>query len=279
MRLEYKFLASVELIPALRAALKPYVCLDRFCSLRPDKQYTVRSIYYDTRRFHCYQEKFDGFRDKRKLRIRGYDSPQPDSPVFLEIKYKHGDFIGKHRAPLRRDQLQAVFADYVSGRSAPGSGQFSGQTALPFAAGTREADAAARFLYNYYRRRMLPVVLVAYEREAFYSRFDSTLRLTFDKNVRSRMYPSLDSLYQDRDAEFAMPRQFVFEVKFYDGCLPYWVRSIMARFDLERLAVSKYALGIDCQRIEKKFLRGVGHTVEFPGSPGLSRDCPRNSAS
>jgi hypothetical protein len=252
MRLEYKFLAHISLLPDIRAALRPWVRLDGFSAVRPDRQYTVRSIYYDTRRFHCYQEKFDGFRLKKKLRIRGYDAPGADSTVFLEIKYKQGDFIGKHRAPLRWDGIGRVFADHGSGRAG-----------LPFAAGTKEADAAGRFLYNYYRRRMLPVVLIAYEREAFYSRFDSTLRLTLDKNVRSRLYPTLDSLYVDRDAQFVTPDQFVFEVKFY-GCLPRWVNSLLTRFDLERLAVSKYGMGIDCQRREKKFQLGVGHTVEFP---------------
>jgi hypothetical protein len=255
MRLEYKFLADFELLPELRAALAPYTCLDRLGECRPNKQYTVRSIYYDTRRFHCYQEKFDGFRLKKKLRIRGYDTPAPDSAVFLEMKYKYGDFIGKHRAPMRWDQVQSVFSGY-------------GTTgALPFPPGSKQADAARRFLYNYYRRRMLPVVMIAYEREAFYSRFDSTLRLTFDKNVRSRLYPTLDSLYQDRDAVHFLPDHFVFEIKFYDGCLPRWVRTVLTRFDLERIAVSKFGMGIECQRVEKKDLRGVAHTVEFLRSP------------
>ena len=251
LRLEYKFLAHISQLADLRRALKPWVRLDSFSERRPDRQYTVRSIYYDTRRFHCYQEKFDGFRLKKKLRIRGYDTPAPDSSVFLEIKYKLGDFIGKHRAPLSWNRIGRLFADY------------STATDPPFARGTREADAAARFLYNYHRRRMHPVVLIAYEREAFYSRFDNTLRLTFDKNVRSRLHPSLDSLYQDRDAIHVIPEQFVFEIKFY-GCLPRWVSSVLTRFDLERLAVSKFGMGIDRPRVEKKFLRGIGHTVEFP---------------
>ncbi len=253
MRLEYKFLVHTDLLTDLRAALAPYVYLDKFAAQRPGGQYTVRSIYYDTRRFHCYYEKFDGFCTKKKLRIRGYGTPTSDSTVFLEIKYKLGDFIGKYRAPLPWNRITQVFAGYGP---APAD--------LPFAPGTNEAEAARRFLYNYYRRKMLPVVLIAYEREPFYSRFDSTLRLTFDKNVRSRLYPTLDSLYQDRDAKFLMPDHFVFEIKFYDGCLPYWVRSILTRFDLSRVAVSKYAMGIDCQRAEKKFLLGIGHAVEFP---------------
>jgi len=251
-RLEYKYVVPKSRVDDLRAALAPYVRHDEHCSARPEKQYTVRSIYYDTRRFSCYGEKLDGFRLKKKLRIRGYDSERPDNIVFLEIKRKQEDFISKSRAPVRWDRIRDVFPGYGVGASP-----------LPFEPGTLEAEAAGRFLYNYYRRRMLPVVLVAYEREAFFSRFDPMLRLTFDRNVRSRLYPSLESLYGDRGMAFLTPGFFIFEVKFYLN-LPHWVRAVARSLDLQRQAFSKYATGIDVHRVERKYVRGVGHTVEFP---------------
>ena len=55
----------------------------------------------------------------------------------------------------------------------------------------------------------------AYEREAFFGRCETILRFTLDRNSRSRLYPSLESLYVDRDAKFVMPDNFVFEVKFF----------------------------------------------------------------
>ena len=113
------------------------------------------------------------------------------------------------------------------------------------------------------RRRMLPTVLVAYEREAFYSRFDPLLRLTFDRNVRSRIYPELASLYEDREMRFLAPGHFIFEVKFYLH-LPRWVGDVVRRFDLQRQAFSKYSTGIEIHRVDQKHLRGAGHTVEFP---------------
>lgn len=251
-RLEYKHLVPYSQLAELRAALKPYVRPDSFCESRPNHEYTVRSIYYDNRRFTCYWEKFDGFRLKKKFRIRGYNTPEPDGMVFLEIKRREEDFIHKSRAPLRWDQLGAVFGGYgPNGR------------AWPFTPGTPHAEAAGRFLYNYYRRRLLPVVLIAYEREAFIGRFDPSLRLTIDKNVRSRMYPELESLYQDRDARFLTPGHFVFEVKFY-MVLPKWVRAVTHSLHLQRQAFSKYAAGFEVQPLARNFLRGVGHTAEFP---------------
>jgi hypothetical protein len=259
-RLEYKFMVHKELIDELRTAMMPHVRLDEFSERRPEKQYTVRSVYYDNRRFDCYYEKFDGFRLKKKLRIRGYDTPQPDSIVFLEIKRRYEDFISKHRAPLRWDQIGSVFA---------GHGPKAGP--LPFKPGSAAAEAASRFLYNYYRRRMRPTALTAYEREAFFGRFDPKLRITFDKNIRSRLYPSLDSLYCDRDTKFLIPGHFILEVKFYLN-LPAWVRSWLTRFSLERRAFSKYATGVEVHRLERKFQRGVAHWAEFPSPP---RTAPR----
>lgn len=251
-RLEYKFLVPLNQLARMREALMPFVRLDPFAEKMPSRQYTVRSIYYDNRRFTCYWEKFDGFRLKKKFRIRGYNQPQADSMVFLEIKRREEDFIYKSRAPVRWDELPAIFGGY-------------GQNDLswPFERGTPQAEAAGRFLYNYYRRRLLPVVLITYEREAFFGRFNSALRLTFDKNIRSRLYPSLDSLYVDRDAQYLVPEHFIFEVKFY-MVLPYWLREFVRQFHLQRQAFSKYAAGIEVHTLPKKFLRGVGHSSEFP---------------
>jgi hypothetical protein len=261
-RLEYKFIVPNGKLDELRRTIAPYVRLDAFSESRPDKQYTVRSVYYDSRRFECYQEKLEGFTFKKKFRIRGYDQPDDHSLVFLEIKRKREDFIYKSRARVRWSDIGSVFGGYgAAGR-------------LPFEPGTAEAAAAGRFLYNYYRRRLVPVVLVAYEREAFYSRFEPALRLTFDKSIRSRLFPSLASLYQDRDALFILPGHFIFEVKFY-MVLPMWVRATIRKLGLQRMAFSKYGTGIDAWRLEKKLLRGVGHTVEFPvTSPRAGQGLP-----
>jgi hypothetical protein len=255
-RIEYKFLVPKSYVDDLRRALRPWVELDKYSARMPGRQYTVRSVYYDNRRYQCYEEKLEGFTYKKKFRIRGYNEPSPDATIFLEIKRKYGDCIDKSRAPFRWRDIGRVFNGYGRQRADP-----------VFKPGTPEAEAAARFLYNYYRRKLLPTVLVTYEREAYQGRFDSSLRITFDKNIRTRLFPRLDSLFDDRATAFLLPGMFVLEVKFHRG-LPRWVRSVLTRFDLTRLAYSKYALGIDRWRVEKKFLRGVGHTVEFPNDPG-----------
>ena len=43
---------------------------------------------------------------------------------------------------------------------------------------------AEKFLYYYVKGSLNPITLVTYEREAFFSKFDKSLRITFDKNIR-----------------------------------------------------------------------------------------------
>jgi SPX domain protein involved in polyphosphate accumulation len=248
MKREHKFLVSRGLIDDIRNEIKPYVNLDKHSASREQKQYTVRSIYYDTRRFKCYDEKIEGLCVKKKFRIRGYNTPEEDSVVFLEIKRKYEDFIAKNRAPFKWDEVKALFP----------KGGLDTQR-IPFEESSKEGKDTRRFLYNYCQKKLLPTVLVIYEREAFYSKFDPSFRLTFDKNIRSLLYPSIDSLYVSQNLKYCLPRHFIFEVKFYRGSLPLWIRSILSRHQLQRLSISKYTTCIDSHRVARKFDRSLAH--------------------
>ena len=257
---EYKYLVSKGLIDDIRNEMKPYVHLDKYSERQKEKQYTVRSVYYDTKRFDCYEEKIEGLKVKKKFRIRGYNSCEENSIVFLEIKRKYEDFIEKNRAPLKWNQIEALFSK--SGLDThsqnPVTDSF-GVGRIPFEKNSKEDENARLFLYNYYRKKLLPTVLVIYEREAFYSKFDQTLRITFDKNIRSLLYPSLDLLYINENVKYTLPHHFIFEVKFHRGCLPFWIKSIITRYQLQRLALSKYTICIDSHRVAKKFARSLAY--------------------
>ena len=235
-RLEYKFLASTSLADRIRADLLPYVRPDAQHGSQGPGAYTVRSIYYDTPRFHCYDAKLAGLRVRRKFRVRGYDHPHQDSIVFLEIKKKCADFIDKHRAPLLGRDLESLLATRDIDR-------YVLETDPPEQA-RRDAE---RFLYHYYRYHLSPAALVVYDREAYLGKYDSSLRITFDKNLRGSPSPRLAALYDDACLATAISGAFVFEVKFHRNALPGWVRSIISRYRLPRMALSKYTICLDSQ--------------------------------
>lgn len=239
-RIEYKYLVPNGLMERLRAEILPYLVPDRPPGGGSSCEYTVRSVYYDTPRFDCYNEKVDGLKMRNKFRVRGYGRGGMRSVVFLEIKRKSDAFIKKHRAPLDHADLEAFLATrdvdrYI--RSKDGS--------------SREKDDALRFLYHYGRHGLRPTALVVYDREAFAGKFDPSLRVTFDKNVRGSAFPSLENLFDDDRLEIALRGRFIFEVKFFRYALPAWVRTIVKRYELPRMALSKYAICLDAMAVER----------------------------
>jgi hypothetical protein len=239
-RLEYKFLVPVSLIDSIRADVNPFVNLDPFAEKQNSGEYTVRSIYYDTPKFDCYHEKIEGIKVRKKYRIRGYNVPEQDEIAFLEIKRKYNNHINKNRAPILNQNLQSFLVSRDLDKHI-----------LSFSGNGKEQNDAQRFLFHYYRDRLKPVVLINYEREAFVGKFDSTFRITFDKNLRSAVYPSLESLYKEDQMKYSMMNNFILEVKFNSG-LPKWIKSILTRYNLLRKSLSKYTICLDSHRVMKK---------------------------
>lgn len=233
-RNEYKYLVPNALLDTIREEIMPYMQHDPFGEGGGLREYTVRSMYYDTPGYDCYLEKIDGVANRQKYRIRGYGEPNSESMVFLEIKMKRGCLISKHRAPLKHSDLY----DFLDSPDVEGK-------VIPMRGFPGAQDCARRFLYHYFRNRLRPAVLVVYNREAFLGRFDPTLRMTFDKRVRGAVTNDLTDLYSDRDLIMPLPRHFVFEVKFFRGALPAWAQNVITKHSMQRMAVSKYAMCLD----------------------------------
>lgn len=232
-RYEYKYLVPNSLIGKIREEIFPFVKLDDFAKKHSDGQYTVRSIYYDSPQFSCYKEKIDGIKDRKKYRVRGYNNLSDKSITFLEIKHKNTNCVSKSRAPLYYKNISVTLnsknvEDYV----------------LSFSGNGIEKKDAGKFLYYYYLKNLRPAILVIYEREAYQGKFDPSLRLTFDKNLRSVIYPDINQLYEEKEAKNILKNYFIFELKFY-GTLPSWIRTLISKYGLNRQSLSKYTMSLD----------------------------------
>lgn len=96
-RLEYKYLVPFSDLDRLRNNLLKYLEFDEYAAIRPNKEYTVRSIYLDSYDYKCYYEKLDGIHTRKKFRIRGYNKEKDNSRIFFEMKKKYDNFISKNR--------------------------------------------------------------------------------------------------------------------------------------------------------------------------------------
>lgn len=256
MRIEYKYLVPAENLNKLRNALSPFIEHDAFALERPDKEYTVRSIYLDTPRLDYYYEKIEGVKIRKKLRIRGYNEFHGERLVFLEIKRKNGSHSFKNRSPLLYGDLPLLFE----------TGNIE-EFVLTNKKNDNPLKDGKRFFYHYFKYSLRPSVLVVYDREAYFVKSNPRIRITLDKDLRFLASPTLIDLYDEANLRYALPGRFVLEVKF-DHNLPLWLRDVIRKYDLKRCAVSKYAICLDAHHqinkvekfIKKSYLNNILET-------------------
>lgn len=222
-RLEYKYFVPEEYMDSLRQDISPFLKNDRFAEAHHKKEYTVRSIYLDSYRLHTYEEKVLGMPQRNKFRIRGYDEPENDPLVFLEIKRKDYDYISKDRFKILYNNLEFFLQNHCSDNIEP---------------------QAQNFLYYYLLYSLKPTALITYEREAFECKYGTELRITFDKNIRSRAVNDFSELFYDGNMVHATKGYFVLEVKFHQ-VIPGWLPRVLGKYNVFRSSASKYIMGID----------------------------------
>lgn len=242
MRLEYKFLVPTYLINELRNSIKPFVFLDEYADREVNKEYTVHSLYLDTMKLDDYHEKLAGIKIRKKLRIRGYNLPDADSIVFLEIKRKYENHISKNRAPLLYSNLEDILKSADCDKYLLKRKNY-----------LEAKNDASKFFYLSKTKNYSPVILINYEREAYFSKNDSTLRITFDKKLRSLPFPKISDIYFDKQLKYSSPGKFILEIKFFNG-FPSWLQRIISRYDLKREAVSKYTICVDTHQELKRIV-------------------------
>jgi hypothetical protein len=139
--------------------------------------------------------------------------------------------------------------------------------------GTAAREQARHFFYYVYGYHLRPTSLTVYEREAFVGRFDPTLRITFDRNLRGKGYPSWPDLRSDAGLRHVHPGFFVLEVKF-NTWFPAWLRPVLGRYGLRSQSVSKYCLCVETGRGEadspvavRARAAGLGRRPDEPGAP------------
>lgn len=123
---------------------------------------TVRSVYFDDVRLSACQANLDGLGQRRKLRLRWYDSPLPGTECYLEIKWRDNRVTGKHRMHLRSEEMIGYWPyKMLRARLA---------TVIP------QQHLPTLFQYSE------PVLLIEYQREHFVS-LDGRLRVTLDYDI------------------------------------------------------------------------------------------------
>lgn len=188
-------------------------------------EYFIRSLYFDDPLDTAFREKMRGNDVRDKIRLRAYNLQQDGAK--LECKHKKESYIYKRSLSLSRAECDMLLA---------GNRRFL----------LERPEAFAKELYGLFAiRRLKPVVLVDYRREAYVFPYQD-VRVTFDKDLRTGYRDT--RLFEPGVITYPVVEGYdmVMEVKFNQH-LPAYIRELIQCAANVRSAISKYCL---CRKFE-----------------------------
>lgn len=233
-RFEFKYVLAKPLRDEFERELGYFMTLDPFAASAPDHRYTVRSLYFEDAPCSAYYDKIDGLHSRHKFRLRAYTDDPARSPVrFLEVKGRHNNLVYKHRVAL-----EAQDVDRARG----------GRLAEAILARGGDSAVVEQFRYEFYRKRLAPLVGVDYARRPYVSRYDPGFRLTFDSGLTGA---AADALFQPSSGPRAvLPGYTIMEVKFQFR-MPAWFHRLIQSYELTRVPFSKVCKAMEvCELAE-----------------------------
>jgi hypothetical protein len=238
-RLEVKYLIDRTTRTALTQDLAAFMCPDQHAG--PGGSYLVRSLYFDTPNYMAYQEKMDGTAVRHKLRVRAYsldfaqnrnENPAQAPLVRLEVKSRYLSYIHKITLDVSWQEYQQIECA-LQRRTLPPAHLFND-------------DSACKEFFRVQRQyNMEPKIIIQYRRQPFERREINRVRVNFD-----------DELLASRNLDLLGPLQgarrllqyghAIFEIK-VDRVMPYWLHTLIAKYNLQNQALSKYCYAVQSE--------------------------------
>lgn len=212
-RVEKKYLLTKEQYETFLSETKSLLQQDAYGKT------TICNIYFDTENDSLIIHSLQKPVYKEKFRIRSYGIADENSVVFLEIKKKFNGVVYKRRMTMPILEAENYFQT--------GEMTASYQGNIP-----NEID------YMLKKYALQPKVFIAYDRTAYFNTENSSLRVTFDENIRSR-YENI-SLKSDSGCQRLLPENTVLmEIKI-PGAMPLWLSRLLSANHIFPISFSKY---------------------------------------
>ncbi len=229
-RFELKYLVSEDVALAMRDFVRSYLVPDEFASKSSDFSYPNHSLYLDSGDLRLYWDVVNGNKNRYKLRLRYYDD-NPAAPVFFEIKRRSDNAILKQRGGVRREAVPALLA-----------GQLPEASHL-VSSSPKHLSALQSFCRLMHDSGATLKTHVFYQREAWMSHEDNSVRVTFDRQVR--ITPHTQPVITTRMENPVLPwgPLVILELKFTTR-FPNWFFEMVRLFNVMQCGVAKYAEGV-----------------------------------
>jgi len=229
-RYEYKYVIPASLREPICSFIRPYCDMDQHAVCEPEKFYTISSLYLDTDSFKTFWDKEQEVPVRYKIRIRTYGE-RADGPVKFEIKRRFNEISRKSWVEVPRHSWPDLLTSPAS-RLAVGFNSSSRMALNDFVQLVRGTRAA-------------PKMLVVYDRQAYVSRIDRYVRISFDRHLRYQ--PMRDYNLRGRADAWQSNQEagsnLVLELKFMTSA-PVWLQDLVRTFGLLRRGFSKYCTAV-----------------------------------
>ncbi len=185
--------------------------------------YRICNVYFDTDNSDVIRYSLSSPFYKEKLRLRTYGTPENYNAVaFLELKKKVNGLVLKRRATLTLGQAY----DFLRTRNRPSGLGYIDEQVL---------DEIEYYLDT---NDVHPAVYIGYDRAAYYSKDDPTLRITFDRNITTRRENVLpeNGMY---GAKLLPADARLMEIKI-SSSMPLWLARPLTEMKLFPRSFSKY---------------------------------------
>lgn len=213
-RKELKYMLSDLQYRGLMARLGEHIVPDLFFTSN------ITNLYFDTKDYLLIRRSLEKPKYKEKLRLRCYGTPDEKSEAFIEIKKKVNGVVYKRREGLPYKKAM----QYLQGWGTGGGSQIF-----------QELD----WFLNFYGD-LKPAMFISYDRLSYKGACDSSVRITFDKDILWRT-DSLDL----RSGIWGMPLLTegyrLMEIKI-NGAMELWLSEALSDLKIYPCSVSKYGI-------------------------------------
>jgi len=227
-RYEFKYLLNKRLSSLIEDEVEYFMRYDGHIHKELGNRYFVRSLYFDNYFSSNFYEKVDGVKNRRKFRLRTYSQVlDKNVPVYLEEKGRRNERTYKRRVGINYEHIQ-YFTDrkYI-------------RLLMSLYPNNRVVND---FVFDSIRKNIIPRVLVDYQRRPYINTYGSHFRLTFDQSVKS--VTSSQLFVKDKSWLECRAGYTILEVKF-DRSIPPWFHRIIQNYNLRRLSISKFVIGME----------------------------------
>ena len=229
-RFEFKYIIKRSVSEAIQNEVKNFTKIDGYANNKG--KYLVRSLYFDNNLFSNFHDKIDGVKKRYKFRIRTYtDHDNLNTPLFLEMKGRNNLRTYKIRTKINKNDLNLFYKQ---------------KNLIDLKYKYLNNKLIEQYIFDSYKKKIIPKVLIDYNRLPLINKNGLYFRLTFDSDIKAC---SSNNIFNSKNIwKTCIPGNDILEVKF-DFTIPPWFHRIIQSYQLKRISVSKFVIGMEASNL------------------------------